>query len=85
MKSEHWVESLTMWGNFLNDNPYFPKSPHFCIVRLFKANMSPDEMILEKRESFGIFLLSKHGRSFILGFTRHKLELTSMKCPGALV
>jgi len=25
--------------------------------------MSPDEMILEKRESLGIFLLSKHGRS----------------------
>ena len=29
MKSEHWVESLTMWGNFLNDNPYFSKSPQF--------------------------------------------------------
>jgi len=25
--------------------------------------MSPDEMILGKRESFRIFLLSKHGRS----------------------
>jgi len=29
MKSEHWVESPTMWGNFLNDNPYFSKSPQF--------------------------------------------------------
>ena len=63
MKSEHWVESLRLWGNLFYDNPYFSKSPQFCIVRLFEANMSPDEMILEKREPFGIFLLSKHGRS----------------------
>ncbi len=37
-----------------------PSLLNFGIVRLFKANMSPDEMILEKRELFGIFLLSKH-------------------------
>ena len=61
MKSEHWVESLRLWGNLLNDNPYFSKSPQFLYCEtVFKANMSPDEMILEKRELFGIFLLSKH-------------------------
>ena len=40
-----------------------PSLLNFYITRLFEANMSPDEMILEKREPFGIFLLSKHGRS----------------------
>ena len=44
--------------------------------------MSPDQMILEKREPFGIFLLSKHGKSRLFGFLRHKkLELTSMGRP----
>ena len=63
MKSEHWVESLKLWGNFLMTILISLSLLNFCIVRLFKANMSPDEMILEKRELFGIFLLSKHGRS----------------------
>ena len=63
MKSEHWVESLRLWGNLFYDNPYFSKSPQFRYCETVQGNMSPDEMILEKRESFGIFLLSKHGRS----------------------
>ena len=63
MNSEHWVESLKLWGNFLMTILIFPSLLIFCIVRLFKANMSPDEMILEKREPFEIFLLSKHGKS----------------------
>jgi len=40
-----------------------PSLLNFGIVRLFKANMSPNEMILEKRELFGIFLLSSQGKS----------------------
>ncbi|ETS94527.1 hypothetical protein HMPREF1519_0344 [Streptococcus sp. SR4] len=48
----------------------FPSLLNFGIVRLFKSNMSPDEMILEKRESLGIFLLSKHGRSRFFGVSK---------------
>ena len=44
--------------------------------------MSPDEMILEKREPFGIFLLSKHGKSRLFWVSKtQKLELTSMRRP----
>ena len=63
MKSEHWVESLTMQVNLFMTILISPSLLNFGITRLFKANMSSDEMILEKREPFGIFLLSKHGRS----------------------
>ena len=52
-----------MWVNVLMTILVSPNLLNISIVRLFKANMSSDEMILEKREPFGIFLLSKHGRS----------------------